>query len=218
MQKALNISRIYSVIFLYKSRGYGKARVVYTQCTICVHSKPVPLQELFIHFSNKSLYPAIQNTLDQKFYIRINTLYAYKYIYTLRLLNNPDGCEDVTWTGSPLVWDTKLHRQLTVNRNSHSKTKWRCGRGATASVKTRNTRWHPGPCDRDRISASVRCTTQRTVSSSADALFMKSLSRKKKQKQKTKPTNNNAHPPKTQETKAKLLQLQIFLQDRCCSF
>lgn len=55
----------------------------------------------------------------------------------------------------------------------------------------------------------MRCNAHAIFFSSDDVPFTKSLSR-------TTTTKNK--PPRKQQTKAKLLQLQIFLQDRCCSF
>lgn len=78
------------------------------------------------------------------------------------------------------------------------------GTCATASVKTRNTRRRPGPFNRARISTSVRCNTQATFFLSADATFIKSLSRTTKK-------------PKNTTNQSKGFTTASF-QDRCCSF
>lgn len=126
-------------------------------------------------------------------------------MYTLRLLNHPDGCEDMTWNGSPLAWDTKLCRQLTVNQESHSK-KWRSLH--KVGVPQHQLRLEiPGdtlvPSTRARISTSVRCNTQATFFS----LCRRSVHSKSQQNKNPKNTTNQSKGFTT-----------ASFQDRCCSF
>lgn len=77
------------------------------------------------------------------------------------------------------------------------------GRCATASVKTKNTRWHPGPFNRARISTFVRCNTQATFF----PLCRRSVHKKSQQNKNPKNTTNQSKGFKT-----------ASFQDRCCSF